>query len=64
MDEVLSREAARLRTATRRAGSTSAVDAVVVAVAAEAGGVVLTTDPGDLGALVEQATKPVSVVAV
>jgi hypothetical protein len=36
----------RLRTATGRAGSVSAVDAVVAGLAGEQGGVVLTTDPG------------------
>ncbi len=45
--EPLARRAARLR---RLAGRGSAVDAVVVA-AAEPGGTVLTSDPGDLAAL-------------
>ncbi|MDP9408766.1 MAG: PIN domain-containing protein [Actinomycetota bacterium] len=64
VDEVLSREAARLRTATGRAGTVSAVDAVVAALAGEHGGVVLTTDPQDLRALVDGAASPVSVVRV
>lgn len=51
VDEPLARAAAALRTTAARR-SISAVDAVVVAVAVEAGGgVVLTSDPGDLGRL-------------
>lgn len=50
--EPRAREAARLRTATGRAGSISAVDAVVVALASEHGeSIVLTSDPKDLRAL-------------
>ena len=64
VDETLSREAARLRTATGRAGTVSAVDAVVAALAGERGGVVLTTDPHDLAALAEHTVRSVSVVAV
>lgn len=65
VDETQAREAARLRAATGRAGTISAVDAVVVASAAGASrGVVLTTDPGDLLALAEHAAAPVSVVAL
>jgi predicted nucleic acid-binding protein len=64
VDETQAREAARLRAATGRAGRISAVDAVVVACAAEArGAVVLTTDPGDLLALAEHAPSPLSIVA-
>lgn len=65
VDEQQAREAARLRTATERAGTISAVDAVV---AAFAGGrpdpVVLTTDPTDLRALAEHTSSPISVVGV
>lgn len=64
VDEALSREAGRLRTSTSRAGSISAVDAVVAALAGEQGGVVLTTDLADLGALADQTANPVSVVPV
>lgn len=64
VDESLSREAARLRTATGQAGTVSAVDAVVAALAGERGGVVLTTEPQDLAALAEHTVKSVSVVAV
>lgn len=64
VDEGLSREAGRLRTATGRAGTVSAVDAVVAALAGERGGVVLTTDPQDLAALAEHTARPVSVVPV
>jgi hypothetical protein len=52
MPQALARRAATLRTQARRG---SAVDALVVA-AAEPGGVVLTSDAGDLGALAEHAT--------
>lgn len=65
VDERLSREAARLRTATRRAGTISAVDAIVVAVAQERPDpTVLTSDPLDIGALAEHATLPVRVRGV
>jgi hypothetical protein len=50
--QALARRAAALRTQARRG---SAVDALVVA-AAEPGGVVLTSDAGDLRALAEHAT--------
>ena len=65
VDETQAREAARLRTATGRAGTISAVDAVVAAVAgARAGGLILTSDPGDLNALGEHTTYPIFVTAV
>ncbi|HWN43759.1 MAG TPA: hypothetical protein VNW71_16150 [Thermoanaerobaculia bacterium] len=51
IDEPLARRAALLRTLARRG---SAVDALVVALA-EPGGTVLTSDPGDLGALAQYA---------
>jgi len=53
ISEALVRRAAALRAAARRG---SAVDALVVATA-EPGGVVLTTDPGDLGALAAYADR-------
>jgi predicted nucleic acid-binding protein len=65
VDETQAREAARLRTATGRAGSISAVDAVVVAVAsARQDAVVLTSDPRDLRALAQHAASPVAIVGV
>ncbi|MGX6448386.1 PIN domain-containing protein [Patulibacter sp. S7RM1-6] len=61
--EPCAREAARLRTATGRAGEISAVDAVVVAYAATLPApVVLTADPGDLRDLAAHAETPVRVV--
>jgi predicted nucleic acid-binding protein len=64
-DETQAREAARLRTATGRAGTISAVDAVVAAFASTRPDVVvLTSDPEDLTALVEHGTWPVTVVPV
>lgn len=64
VDEPSAREAARLRTRTGRAGTVSAVDAVVAAAAgARAGSVVLTSDPTDLLALAAHAAHPFSVVA-
>lgn len=64
VDEPQSREAARLRTATGRASKISAVDAVVVAFAgSRPDPLVLTSDPRDLGALAEQAARPITIVA-
>lgn len=48
--EELTRRAARLRTSTGRAGTVSAVDAIVAASVGNEG-YVLTSDPGDLRAL-------------
>lgn len=63
--ETQAREAARLRTATGRAGSISAVDAVVAAVAGEANeAIVLTSDRKDLLALAEHAPGSVAVIKV
>lgn len=63
--ETVSREAARLRTATGRAGRISAVDAVVAAVAgAQPNTLVLTSDPRDLASLGQHTTFPLNVVAV
>lgn len=65
VDESQSRDAARLRTATGRAGTISAVDALVAALAARSSdAVVLTSDPQDLGALVQHASPAIRVGAV
>lgn len=65
VDEAQARVAARLRTATGRAGTISAVDAVVAALAGrQPGGVVLTSDPLGLRALAAHTASPISVVAV
>jgi len=65
VDETQAREAARLRSATNRAGTITAVDAVVAALAgARTGTVVLTSDPLDLRALAEHMTSPISIVGV
>jgi predicted nucleic acid-binding protein len=59
------REAGRLRTATGRAGSISAEDAVVIAVAAEhREAAVVTSDPRDLRALAACAGSQVLVIPV
>ena len=64
VDEVTAREAARLRTATRRASTVSAVDAVVAAfTSGQVDPVVVTSDRGDLASLVEHTVRPVRVVA-
>jgi predicted nucleic acid-binding protein len=63
--EEQAREGARLRTLTGRAGELSAVDAVVAATAgAQDGGIVLTSDPGDLRDLEEHAAHRFVVVPV
>lgn len=63
--EMQAREAARLRGATGRAGTISAVDAVVAALAgAKPDVVVLTSDPLDLGALAEHTASPICIVGV
>lgn len=54
LPEQTARRAGRLRDRTGRASEISAVDAVVVAMA-ESGGIVLSTDPHDLGALAAHA---------
>lgn len=65
VDERTSREAARLRTATGRAGTISAVDAVVAAFAdARPDAIVLTSDPRDLEALAEHTALSISVAGV
>ena len=64
VDELQAREAARLRTATGRAGKISAADAIVVAIAsAYPAPVILTSDPHDLNALAEHATGPITVAS-
>ncbi|MCZ2821030.1 hypothetical protein O2V63_11875 [Modestobacter sp. VKM Ac-2977] len=64
-DEVTARSAARLRTATGRAATISATDAIVAAYAADRPDpVVLTSDPKDLSALVEHAERRVTVVPI
>lgn len=65
VDELQARDAARMRTASGRAGSISAVDAIVVALAsARRASSVLTSDPDDIEALAAHASVPVTVVAV
>lgn len=65
VNEVHAREAARLRTATGRAGTIAATDAVVAAIASTvAEPVVVTSDPDDLSALAAHAARPITVVAV
>lgn len=62
VDERQAREAARLRTATGRAESISAVDALVAAFAgARPDAVVLTIDPRDLGARAEHTVGPITI---
>jgi len=64
VDESQARVAARLRTATGRAGTISAADAIVVACAADLPqAIVITSDPLDLRALAEHAATAVSIVA-
>lgn len=65
VDERQAREAARLRTATGRARSISAVDAVVAAFAgARPDAILLTSDPSDLDALAEHTPLPVLIAVV
>jgi hypothetical protein len=65
VDETQGREAARLRTATGRAGTISATDAIVVAFAgSRTDPVVLTSDPVDLRALAEGAASKIIVASV
>lgn len=62
IDEGLAREAATLRTATGRAGTVSATDAIVVALAAALGdAIVLTTDVDDLATLAAHSPRLVRV---
>jgi predicted nucleic acid-binding protein len=63
VDEPLSRESARLRTATGRASKISAVDAIVAAFAGTLpDSIVLTSDPRDLGALAEHVYPPITII--
>ncbi len=63
VDEIQAREAARLRTATGRAGTISAVDAVVAAHASlYTDAIVITSDPVDLRALAEHTMTPIRIV--
>ncbi len=65
VEESLARAAARLRTTTGRAGTITAVDAVVAALAAGLPDpVVVTADPDDLTALLAHADRPVTIIAV
>lgn len=65
VDEALAREGARLRTLTKRAGTISATDAVVAALAAtQKNPIVLTSDPVDLLALAEHALQEIKIAAV
>jgi predicted nucleic acid-binding protein len=60
VDELLARSAARLRAKTTTRRTPSAVDAIVVATADDAGGAtVLSSDPGDLRALARNAGNDV-----
>jgi len=62
VEERTAREAARLRTASGRAGTISAVDAIVVALAETLSDpVILTSDPADLRALAEHAAAAIRV---
>ena len=62
VDEQQAREAGRLRTRTGRAETISALDAIVVAFAgSRADPLVLTSDPGDLTALAQEAAHPIRV---
>lgn len=64
VDETHAREAARLRTATGRAGTISAVDAIVAALAStRPTAIVLTSDPADLAALVAHTSHAPRVIA-
>jgi hypothetical protein len=62
VDEPLARQAARLRSSVSGRRSPSAADAVVIALADDAGGaVVLSSDPGDLRALARRTTNDVRI---
>jgi hypothetical protein len=62
--ELLARDAARLRGATRRAGTITATDAIVVAFASACGApVILTGAPKDVDALADHAQRLIIVSA-
>lgn len=63
--ELMARTAARMRTATGRAGSISAVDAVVAAIAvSKPESIVLTSDSDNLTALADTAPRSIVIVRV
>jgi hypothetical protein len=63
--EPCAREAARLRTATGQAAAISATDAIAAAYASTTPDpVLLTSDPHDLTALAEHATRPITIAPV
>ena len=65
VDEIQGRAAARLRGATRRAGTISAVDAIVVAYASTvANPIVVTSDPDDITDLSEFSAADIRVLPV
>ena len=65
LDEALARDAAALRARVQARRTPSAVDAIVVAAADEAGGgIVLSSDPGDLRALARHTRNPVRIESV
>lgn len=65
VDELNARRAARMRSATDRPGTISAVDAIVAAFAdAQPEAVVLTSDPTDLRALAAQAESKIAIAGV
>lgn len=65
VDEPTARDAARMRTATQRAGEISATDAIVAAFAVSLGdSVILTGDPTDLTDLIGAQSVPVAVADV
>lgn len=62
VDEQRAREAARLRSATGRAATISATDAIVAAFAdSSEEPLVLTSDPDDLGALAHHTARPITI---
>lgn len=65
VDETLARQGAALRAHVQARRTPSAADAIVVAVADRAGGgIVLSSDPGDLRALARHAQNPVRIEPV
>ena len=65
VDEALARDAATLRAKVQARRTPSAVDAIVVAIADQAGGgIVLSSDPGDLRALARHTRNPVRIESV
>jgi predicted nucleic acid-binding protein len=65
VDQVMARDAARLRTLTGRAGTISATDAIVAAFAdRQHDPVIVTSDPKDLIALAEHAKRPMTINTV